>query len=126
MIATASAPLPQEQVLAARRRAANAATTLPPGATLFGPLPPPAPAPPRSPRLSPIKAAALAGARKQLGERWVAEQAEVRPALEAVWAAEDAERARRAQQPGLPPPPPLLVPLPDPKSLVADLLGLRL
>lgn len=62
------------------------------------------------------KEAALAGARKQLDRRWVAEQQELRPV---PWA------------PPKPPPPlpgllPIAVPLPSARDLVAGLLGLKL
>lgn len=106
-----------------RRKAATAATTLPPGARLYSALPPPARPPEAGAGLSPAKAAALAGAQKSLDARWVAEQQELQPALEQLWVA--AERV--PQQPGLAPlPAPLSVPLPDGRQLAARFLGIRL
>lgn len=117
--AAAPPPLPADQAQAARQRAATAATTLPPSARLFGPLPPPH-APPAS-KISPSKQAALDGAKKQLDERWAAEQEELQPRLEHLW---PPPWQRSAPQPL--PLPPLAVPLPDGRKLAADFLGLRL
>lgn len=116
----AAAPLAEEQLLAARQRAATAATTLPPGIRLYAALPPPQPA---ACQVSPSKAAALAGARKQLDPRWDEERRQLLPELEHLWMA--AERL-----PGRPAPAelpvPLPVPLPDQRRLTAGFLGLRL
>ncbi len=112
-------PLPEEQMQAAGQRAATAATMLPPGERIFGPLPPPSACP--ASKIGPSKQEALAGAKKQLDERWVAEQAELQPRLEQLW----------------PPPwqcsavlplplPQLVAPLPDRRQLAAGLLGLQL
>jgi hypothetical protein len=122
----AHAPPADEQLQEARRRAATAATALPPGARIYTALPPPPDPQPANGdhcRISHSKAAALAGAKKQLGARWVAEQQELRPALEDLWVA--AERLpQRTCLPALPTP--LGVPLPCGRRLAAAFLGLKL
>ena len=129
--AAARAPLPEDQLEEVRRRAATAATTIPAREHIYSSLPPPAPPPPAgcltagstSGKVSPAKAAAPAGARKQLDGRWVAEQQELRPRLEDLWL--PAERV--PQRTGLPDAVlPLAVPLPDARQLAACYLGLSL
>ena len=120
--AAAAAPLPEEQLAAARQRAATATTTLPPDARLYTALPPP-PQPAATCQVSPRKAAALAGARKQLDPRWEAERRELQPELGQLWVA--AERLPGQPAPAALPAP-LPAPLPDPQRLAAACLGLRL
>ena len=120
----ARAPLPEEQLATARRKAATAATTLPPSARLYTALPPPdadTGSCSRS-KVSSGKATALASARKHLDERWVVEQRELQPELGQLWVAAE----RLAQQPAPVALPQLHVPLPDPRLLVAGFLGLRM
>lgn len=112
-------PLPVERMQAARRRAATAATTLPPGERIFGPLP--LPSARTASKISPSKQDALAGAKKQLDERWVAEQAELQPRLEHLWPP-PWERSALVPLALLP----LVLSLPDPRQLAAGLLGLQL
>ena len=110
--------------MAARRRAATAATSLPPGTRLYTALPPPEvdAGSGGGTRISPSKAAALAGAKKHLDDRWLAEQRELQPVLGQLWVAAERLPKRPAAAALLH----LPVPLPDPRQLAAGFLGLCL
>lgn len=113
-------PLPEELQAEVRCKAATAAATVPPGARLYSSLPPPASPASGGRQLSTRKAAALAGATKQLDSGWVAEQQELKPVLEDMWVARPPQPSGLLALPG-----PLVLPLPQPRQLAFDFLGLR-
>ena len=120
MACGAAVPLPEELRAELRCKAATAAATVPPGARLYSSLPPPAAPASGGGQPSSRKAAALAGATKQVDASWAAEQQELKPAVEDMWVARPPQPSGLLALPG-----PLAAPLPQPRQLAFDLLGLR-
>lgn len=117
--AAAALPLGAEARAEVRRKAATAAATVPQGARLYSALPPPVTTAADSWALSSRKAAALAGAAKQVDAGWAAEQQELRPALQDLWSQRVPELHKLSTLPV-----PLALPLPHARQLAFDFLGL--
>lgn len=116
---TAAAPLVGEQQAEVRRKAATAAATVSTGARLYSALPPPAVPAGNDWSVSAQKAAALAGTTKQVDRSWAAEQQELQPALLHLWSQPVPELNRLHTLPAT-----LAVPLPEPRQLAFQFLGL--
>lgn len=108
-----------EQQAEGRLKAANVAASVAPGARLYSALPPPAVPAANDWSVSAQRAAALAGATKKVDPSWAAEQQELRPALLDVWSQPVPELNRLHTLPAT-----LAVPLPEPRQLAFQFLGL--